>query len=170
MIELGVEPRRKKAAVDLDDSSRYLVLGDFGGHAPGTPHVDRDNLDTVLARFDVKLAGAQMRELEDFHPDKLYQRLDVFADLRDGESAAAPPSRPQSTPRADLEEILRPSSLLEQIAGGGDPFEQYVRELARAHAAEPAPQRAKRTAALGETMRALLRHPRFQAVEAAWRG
>jgi type VI secretion system protein ImpC len=131
--------------------------------------VDRDNLDTVLARCEVNLAGTQMRELEDFHPDRLYQRLDVFADLREEEPAATP-ARPQAAPRADLGEILRPSSLLEQIAGGGDPFEQYVRELARAHAAEPAPERTRRTAAIAETMRAVLRHPRFQAIEAAWRG
>jgi type VI secretion system protein ImpC len=175
MIELDVEARRKSVPVDPDGPARYLVLGDFGGHAAspaplrGIP-VDRDTLDSVLARLEVNLAGAPMRELEDFHPDRLYRRLDVFSDLREGEPEAAPPLRPQAAPRADLEEILRPSSLLEQIAGGGDPFEQYVRELARAHAAEPARERPQRTAALAERMRALLRHPRFQAVEAAWRG
>ncbi len=171
MIELDVEARRTRVAVEPDAPSRYLVLGDFGGRAVSGPvAVDRDNLDSVLAGLEVRLAGAHMQELEDFHPDRLYARLDVFADLRGGEPSTPAPSRPQPAPRADLGEILRPGSLLEQIAGGGDPFEQYVRELARASAAEPAPARSQGKQALAETMRAVLRHPRFQTVEAAWRG
>jgi type VI secretion system protein ImpC len=171
MIELDVEARRTRVAVEPDAPSRYLVLGDFGGRAVSGPvAVDRDNLDSVLAGLEVRLAGAHMQELEDFHPDRLYARLDVFADLRGGEPSTPAPSRPQPAPRADLGEILRPGSLLEQIAGGGDPFEQYVRELARASAAEPAPARSQGKRALAETMRAVLRHPRFQTIEAAWRG
>jgi type VI secretion system protein ImpC len=172
MIELDVEARRKPVAVDSEGPARYLVLGDFGGRSGASPiPVDRDNLDEVLARFEVKLAGAPFRELEDFHPDRLYQRLDLFRDLRDGEATVPPaPTRPQAAPRADIEKILRPGSLLETIAGGGDPFEQYVRELARSSAAEPAPARSQRSAALSETMRAVLAHPRFQTVESAWRG
>jgi predicted component of type VI protein secretion system len=45
-----------------------------------------------------------------------------------------------------------------------------VRDLARAHAAPPELSDPQRDAALGERMRGLLHHPRFQAVEAAWRG
>jgi hypothetical protein len=52
MIELGVETRRKKVAVETDEPARYLVLGDFGARADSGPIlVDRDNLDSVLERF-----------------------------------------------------------------------------------------------------------------------
>ncbi len=177
-MELDVQTRRKTRIAVSENTARYLLLGDFGGRSHG-PHsgpaaVDRDNLDEVLARQEVNLAGVSIREIEDFHPDRLYQRFDLFRDLRDAEPEPVPPSPPQTSPRPDLGKILQRSSLLEQIAGGGgDPFEQYVSELARAHAA-PAPtdpqKAAQKTAALGERMRALLHHPRFKAVEAAWRG
>jgi type VI secretion system protein ImpC len=177
MIELDVQTRRKASPSVSEYVARYLVLGDFGGRSHG-PHtgpaaVDRDNLDEVLARQEVNLVGTHIREIEDFHPDRLYHRFDLFRDLRDSEPEPPPPSPPPASPRPDLEKILQRSSLLEQIAGGGDAFEQYVRELARAHAAPAAsnPQKAlQKTAALGQRMRALLHHPRFQAVEAAWRG
>src|SRR5580704_6084809 len=127
MIELDVQPRQKALLSASVSAARYLVLGDFGGRSHGTHSVDRDNLDEVLTRQDVNLAGAHMREIEDFHPDRLYQRFDLFRDLRDSEPEP-PPSPPQASPRPDLGKILQQSSLLERIAGGGDPFEQYVRE------------------------------------------
>src|SRR6185437_11683929 len=147
---------------------RYLVLGDFGGPAAAPAAVDRDTLDAVLQRQGIELGGARIRELEDFHPDRLYQSLDIFRDLRD---ACVPAAEPQAaTPKPDIEKILRPSSLLEQIAEGGDSFDQYVRELARSQAAAPAAARTSQDAVRSERMRAVLRHPRFQSLEAAWRG
>jgi type VI secretion system protein ImpC len=122
----------------------------------------------VLLRQQVNIAGSPVRELEDFHPDSLYQRLDAFPDLRD--TSSTEPDTPRAEPRANLGEILRPSGLLEQIVEGGDPFQQYLRDLARAHAASPQAPDKQRIAASGERMRALLHHPRFQALEAAWRG
>jgi type VI secretion system protein ImpC len=169
MIEFDVATRRKPVVTDLSEASRYLVLGDFGGRVTEPLAVDRDNFDDVLARLNVDLAGVRLRGLEDFHPDRLFQRFDIFRDF-DPAPAEEPPAREASAPRADIEEILRPSSLLEQITGGGDPFQQYLRDLARAHAAPKAAENPQRTAALGERMRALLHHPRFQAIEAAWRG
>jgi type VI secretion system protein ImpC len=176
MIELDTLTRRKARPSVSENVARYLVLGDFGGRPhgphPGPAAVDRDNLDEVLARQDVNLAGTAIREMEDFHPDRLYQRFNLFSDLRGSEPEPAPPSQPPASPRPDLGKILQRSSLLEQIAEGGDPFDRYVRELARAHAAPTAnPQKAsQKAAALGQRMRALLHHARFQAVEAAWRG
>jgi type VI secretion system protein ImpC len=169
MIELDVQPRRKALVSVSGGAARYLVLGDFGGRSHGPHTVDRDNLDEVLMRQDVNLAGTHMREIEDFHPDRLYQRFDLFRDLRESEPEP-PPSPTQASPRPDLGKILQQSSLLERIAGGGDPFEQYVSELARSHAAPPSASNPQRVAALGQRMRALLHHPRFQMVEAAWRG
>ncbi len=99
--------------------------------------------------------------------------FDLFSDLRESVPEPPPPSQAPGSPRPDLGKILQRSSLLEQIAEGGDPFDRYVRELARAHTAPAAsnPQKAlQKTAALGQRMRALLHHARFQGVEAAWRG
>ena len=169
MIEFDVATRRKPVVTDLSEGARYLVLGDFGGRATEAVSVDRDNFDDVLARLDVGLGGVRFRELEDFHPDRLFRRFDIFRDA-EPEPAEEPPARPPSVPRADLREILRPSSLLEQITEGGDPFQQYLRELVRPHAAPTPAANPQRTAALAERMRALLHHPRFQAIEAAWRG
>jgi type VI secretion system protein ImpC len=172
MIELDVETRRKPTPLASRNTAHYLVLGDFGARSTGTVSVDRDNLDELLASREVSLAGARIREVEDFHPDRLYQNCEVFRDLREDEPEPAP-SRPQASPKPDLGKMLRPPSLLEQIAeGGDDPLGQYVREVARAHGSAPAskPKAAQKAKECGDRMRALLRHPRFQPIEAAWRG
>ena len=107
-----------------------------------------------------------MHDLEDFHPDRLYERLDLGSSISEPEPE---PERPAASPKADLEDLLRPTSLLEQIASGGaDPFEKYVKELARAHSV--APQKAKDSSGSAQRMNALLHHPRFQTLESAWRG
>ena len=167
MIEIGVEPQRKAVVIEEDEPANYLVLGDFGGRSTEPLAIDRDNFDAVMAKLDVNLAGARFRELEDFHPDRLYRNLDLFRQFDQAPRAAEPE---RASPQADIGELLRPSSLLEKIAGGGDPFENYLRELARAHAAPAEASDPAREAALGERMRGLLHHPRFQSIEAAWRG
>ena len=172
MIELDVQTRRKAVVVEDDPPSNYLVLGDFGGRAAAPIAIDRDNFDGVLSRMDVRIAGTQFRELDDFHPDRLFQRLPLFREFASPttESPRESPKEPAAPPAVDIAELLRPSGLLEQIAEGGDPFEKYVRELARAHAAPKETGDPQRDAALGERMRGLLHHPQFQAIEAAWRG
>jgi type VI secretion system protein ImpC len=170
MMQFEVEAKSSRPRSDSESGARYLVLGDFGGRSTEPLTLDRDNLDDVLSRLDVSVSGIRIREVEDFHPDHLYYRLDEFAALRDSGAEGTPAESPRSTPHADIEEILRPGSLLEQIAGGGDPFQQYVRDLARAAAAPAKENDAPRIAALGERMRAMLHHPRFQALEAVWRG
>lgn len=164
MIELDVAPRRTKIEAPAGEPARYLVFGDFGGRAIQPLAVDRDNMSDVLSILHVTAGGMPIRELDDFHPDHLYQRLEMAAPEPAEIEAAAP-----ATPAADIEELLRPRSLLEQIAEGGDPFEQYVKELARAHSV-PQKKSVDQTAALTERMNALLHHPRFQTLESAWRG
>jgi type VI secretion system protein ImpC len=170
MIELDVQAKPKRTVVPTETQTRYLVLGDFGSRATQAAAVDRDNLDDVLARMEVNLGGSPAREIHDFHPDRLYQRLDAFHDLRESPRARPEPSTAPSEPRADLGEILRKSSLLEQITAGGDPFQKYVSELAKAHAAAPQVRDTARIEMCGQTMQALLHHPRFQTLESAWRG
>src|SRR5260370_32636560 len=91
----------------LDDVPfRVLLIGDWSGRgnrglsasseelkAWRPLLVDRDNLDQLIARFGVKLRipltsdGSQeltirFNELDDFHPDRLFHRLEIFFDLR----------------------------------------------------------------------------------------
>jgi type VI secretion system protein ImpC len=79
------------------------ILGDFSGRANRgisdaktigkrrAVLVDRDNFDEVLSRMGPEIqlpmegsAGLQLRfsELEDFHPDRIFQSLEIFGKLR----------------------------------------------------------------------------------------
>lgn len=114
------------------------------GTQPRTPiMIDRDNFDQVMGKLGValRLPGAgqetflRFQELDDFHPDRLFERLDVFGALRDLRrrlddpqtfpAAAAEvrawakrdvppppePVRPEASPQLD------PESLLAQVLG-----------------------------------------------------
>lgn len=99
---VGKTPAERPA--DMEERSdlpfHVLILGNFSGNrddaAPmGRPLlVDRDNLDGVLGRLkpalrldgihpDGSSVDLDFSELDDFHPDRLYQRLEVFEALRD---------------------------------------------------------------------------------------
>jgi type VI secretion system protein ImpC len=163
MIEVDVAPRRTQIVAPADEPARYLVLGDFGGRRTDVLTVDRDTLNDILSILHVTAGGMQIRDLDDFHPDRLFQSLEMG-------TAEEPEPEPAASPQADIAALLRPTSLLEQITEGGqDPFEKYVKELARAHSA-PQKKSVDRTAALTERINALLHHPRFQTLESAWRG
>jgi type VI secretion system protein ImpC len=91
--------------LEPDTPFRILLVGDWSGRAgriplsapskaPAPVLIDRDNFDEVLAKFGVEiqlaLAGDQSRamsmtfgELDDFHPDRIYERLDVFESLKE---------------------------------------------------------------------------------------
>src|SRR5258708_37474432 len=114
MIELETQTRRKSVVVDDDPPSNYLVLGDFGGRAAAPMAIDRDNFDGVLSRMDVHVAGTPFRELDDFHPDRLFQRLPLFRDFDAAHSAESPEesrNEPSATLAVDIGELLRPSGL-----------------------------------------------------------
>ena len=89
------------------------ILGDFSGRANrgisdaktiGKRRawlVDRDNFDEVLARSGAEIqlpmdeSGAlhlRFSELDDFHPDRIFERLEVFGKLRDLRSRVQDPS------------------------------------------------------------------------------
>jgi type VI secretion system protein ImpC len=140
---------------------QMALLGDFSGRSSrglrdAGPQlagrrpllVDRDNFDEVLAKLGVavRLQGAggagavdiRFRELDDFHPDRLYRHLEMFQSLRQtrdrlhnpatfaaaaaevhswsqGRSAEA--GRPPEAPPPELA-ALAPEQLLDQIIGG----------------------------------------------------
>jgi hypothetical protein len=87
---------------------RIAVLADFVGRTSRSEHrsseelmaakprsVDRDNLDEVLARLDVRLelplpdsrktVELAFRTLDEFHPDEIYRQVDEFDDYRESE-------------------------------------------------------------------------------------
>src|SRR5689334_946826 len=108
MIELGVEFKRKSVIPAEEEPAHYLILGDFGGRAMEPLAIDRDNFDAVMAKLQVNLAGAPFRELEDFHPDRLYRNLPLFREFDRPHTAPEKKNDPP-TPKADIGDLLRSS-------------------------------------------------------------
>lgn len=203
-----------------DTPLRILLLGDFrgrGGRAGETAladrravPVDRDNFDEVLGwhgvTLELPLGGQEtsltipLRELDDFHPDRLYRSLEVFRAMRElraelgdpetferaaarlGVGAARDPAPPRERPPAPapsaglLDEILGDgaSTPAPPAAPGGE-VESFIRDIVAPYLT-PGIDRARQAEllatvdeAVSARMRAILHHPRFQAVEAAWR-
>lgn len=93
-----------------------LVMGDFSGRAscgrtgeatpmPGLKplRVDRDTINTLMAELGVQIhlplfgkntppVSISFSELEDFHPDTLYRRLDLFQPFRETKKRLKDPS------------------------------------------------------------------------------
>jgi len=184
-LDLGRSAAQREAAGRRRGPLRLLLLGDFSGRPAAerpalasrpTLRVDIDNLDTVLRRLAPRATLAagevQFTQLDDFHPDALYERLPLFQALRDarakppasgadllgsllGGAGAAPAAQPAVTPAAGID--------------------AFIRSIVAPHvvADTSAQDKAYRTAvdsATAEQMRALLHEPAFQTIEAAWRG
>ena len=132
---------------------RILVMGDFSGQGrpAGQPplsqrkplRVDRDNFEEVLARLapavqaplgpNPQEQGAiSFRELDDFEPDRLFARLNVFESLGDLRRRLQNPARfadaaaeikrwaaatDSPTPQAPRAAPISSENLLEQILG-----------------------------------------------------
>jgi len=189
-----------------DTPFRILVAGDFSGgsgRARRPIEVDRDNFDDVMARIAPALqlpfgrteAAIQFRQLDDFHPDRLFESLPPFQALRALRRRLAD----DSTFREAAAQLLPPEAPNPPEAAspaGSDVLRAMMGEAPRAPAAAPArgadwdrllsemvskytepkpdprqPDLIARTdAAITGEMRTLLRHPAFQSLEAAWRG
>src|SRR5687768_5570513 len=100
-VQLDVEPGAETPpqSPEPDTPFRILVIGDFTGrgsrglppHRPKPILIDRDNFEHVMARLapSIKLDAADgrqialsFRDLDDFHPDRLFEQLDLFRSLR----------------------------------------------------------------------------------------
>jgi type VI secretion system protein ImpC len=101
-VNLAVDGDTSHARPDQDAPFRILLLGDFSGNgtrgrakplsARKPVLVDRDNFDTVLAGFHPELklglgkdavAAVPFSNLDDFHPDRLLVRVEMFRKLRE---------------------------------------------------------------------------------------
>jgi type VI secretion system protein ImpC len=103
-IETGERSQRVEAR-EPDSPFHIAVLGDFSGREnrgmldaklQGRKPVliDRDNFEDMMARFAPELhlplggpdgprISVRFRELDDFHPDRIFERLKIFQALRD---------------------------------------------------------------------------------------
>ncbi|RZI80326.1 MAG: hypothetical protein EOP38_22795 [Rubrivivax sp.] len=174
---------------------RVLVLGDFSGHGlTGAPHakplaqrtpqrVDIDNFDAVLARhaprLSLPLGSARLeltfKSLDDFHPDQLVSRLpQPGAQVTAPQATAAPaPTASQEDDASTMERLLGRKPSVPAAATGLDALIKTIvapHLVPDATVAGQAQRKAANDAALGELLRAVLHHPAFQALEAAWRG
>lgn len=210
-VRLGSASEPSPEPLDPDTPFRLLVLGDFGGGASGPlaarkmHAVDRDVLEEELGRLqatvEVTLGGGRRaviapRDLDDFHPDRLLERVDLLARWREtreklenprtfAEAArevrawAGPAPAPRETaapPAGSGDDVV--ADLLAGAARQGKAadaaFEAELKAIVRPHLApeEDADLPRLREAADeagAEILRAVLRHPRFREVEAAWR-
>ncbi|HOW76557.1 MAG TPA: type VI secretion system contractile sheath large subunit [Candidatus Competibacteraceae bacterium] len=201
---------------------RFLIMADFSGRAdretPGPLAdlasrplltVDVDSLDAVMARLTPKLrlAGAEsgsaltlsFSQLDDFHPDALYRRVEGFQALRRSrtrllnpasfaqaaaELAPLPsPSPVQAGPvptgnDADLLGRLlgqpsTPSPAVRPVDPGAAAVQSFLRVVVQPHIVHTDPNQsawvAAVDAAISDQLRAILHQPAFQALEAAYR-
>jgi len=178
--------------VDSDTPFRILVLGDFSGRAnrglttglagQRPVLVDLDNFEEVMAgmQTSLRLPGGKLRfrELDDFHPDHIHRNAEIFQKL--GELRYVPPGAAASaTPAPSNPGLL--DSILELADDSGTPsieeagdLSAFIRKAMAPHL-EAKPDAGKQEwaarvqAVASEQMKAMLHHPAFQALEAAWR-
>lgn len=150
-----------EAEPDSETPFRIVILGDFSGRANRKAMeigdalanrrpilIDRDNFDSVFAKLspclDLVLGGAEgyldtlkFSELDDFHPDRIFQQVQLFRKLRDTRekltdpatfkqtaaelgmqearpSAAPPPANPRRVANAEVQQLAS-GSLLDQM-------------------------------------------------------
>jgi type VI secretion system protein ImpC len=211
-VRLGSGSQTSPEPLDPETPFRLLVLGDFGGAGAGPlatrklHAVDRDVLEEELGRLQVTMdipvgngrsARIELRDLDDFHPDRLLERVDVLAEWgkvrgrlgnpRTFAEAASevrawagpPPERREgaAAPTGGEDDIV--GELLAGASRRAKPasdsaFEAELKAIVRPHLAPeedsdlPRLREAVDEARSG-LLRAILRSPRFRQVEAAWR-
>jgi type VI secretion system ImpC/EvpB family protein len=166
---------------DSEEPMRLLILGDFSGSPASdrpplesrpTRQVDMDNLDDVLRRYQprvsVKTGEIHFNRLDDFHPDQLYARLDLFQALRQARSK--PPDE-----SADLLGRLLGKPTEPGAAPAATGLDALIRDVVGPHIVKDTSGKASAyfagvDAAIAEQMRSVLHDPAFQSLEAAWRG
>jgi type VI secretion system protein ImpC len=178
-LNFGRGGRRREESEPM----RLLVLGDFSGKPSGerpplpsrpVHRVDIDNIDAVARRLEPRVSlpagDVRFQETDDFHPDRLYARLDRFERLR--AARAQPPAQDDD----QLARLLgRPPESRPAPAAPATGIDALIRDAVAPHivkdtSARTAAHVAAVDAAIAEEMRALLHAPAFQALEASWRG
>jgi len=183
-LEFDVSFGRTGRPRDAGEPMRLLVLGDFSGKAVAerpplasrpTQRVDVDNLDDVvkrlLPRLTVPAGEVRFEQIDDFHPDRLYARLDLFETLR--QARAKPPAESADLLGRLLGKPAEPGARPAAVRASG--LDALIHDIVAPHivkdtSAQTKPYLAAVDAAIAEQMRTLLHDPAFQSLEAAWRG
>ncbi len=104
-FETEVTLERNATPIADEEPFKILLLGDWSGRNFFTSstsdsfdsrsiEIDRDNFEEVLGKFQIKLdldlkndsdslVTIEIKEFDDFHPDKIFQQLPYFSHLRD---------------------------------------------------------------------------------------
>ena len=162
---------------------RLLVLGDFTGkEAAERPSlgnrpiqgVDVDNFDDVMRRLAPRVGTAAgeipFQQLDDFHPDRLFARLDLFESLRQARANPSPGNDDLSRLLGKPAEAGRASA-----TAPANEIDELIHRTVAPYVVKDtsASDKAYRTAidaTIAESMRMVLHHRDFQSIEAAWRG
>lgn len=184
-----------------DEPFRIAVLGDFSGRGErGSLSerkpllIDRDNFNAILQKLDagVELPSGRLpvRDMDDFHPDRIYTSYPIFQPYRGAREGLSDPStfrqaaenitgeRPAPvravSARNLLNEIIGESATAAAPARKADKLQEFVENAVRPHVVERQDPRApgmirKVDEAASDLMRAVLHHPKFRALESAWR-
>lgn len=172
---------------------RLLLLGDFGGRIQRVPlasrrplRVDIDNFDEVMRRIAPRLileiggvaVDLELPSLDDFHPDRLCEKVDALRALREMRGRLHGPS-PSAAAAAGEDQTTLLGRLLGRPPGAAaatptDAMQAWIHGLVAPHIvpATPLDQQAldRVDSSLAEPLRALLHASAFSALEAAWRG
>ena len=177
--------------IDPDRPFHILIVGDFSGRS-GHPDadlsfkpqlVDRDNFEDIFEEMGVALdlqgIALSFRDLEDFHPDRIYERVPLFGKLDQLSVEPAPPQKTKPAPAGGLLNLIvaehgeEPAAAV-SVDDAGD-LAAFIRRVTVGHVTprqDPALQKrsARRQELASELLRAILHDTRFQSIEAAWRG
>ena len=185
-IEFELGRARKGRARDDGTPMRLLVLGDFSGRPVAervplptrpTHKVDADTFDAVMQRISPRIqtpAGEiSFRTMDDFHPDALFNRVEVFNALRQARASSTPSS---AVVTSDLGWLLgkppdSPAAPVTPASG----VDALIRSIVAPHIIKDTSTETKSylaavDAATTVEMRALLHDATFQSLESAWRG
>lgn len=199
---------------------RILVLANLHGNGkravplalrkPLAIHVD--NAEAVLTRLAPSLSLSietpegsaeavelEFRQIEDFHPDRLFRQADAFVGLRglheeltnpatfaraaaalglhpaDGAPASADTAVSSAESNADTIERLLGRAPAQQASHNPDLVDKLLHDavaphVVQDHSAAQAQAITVLDALIADRMRRILRQPAFQSLEAAWRG
>ncbi|MGO9270987.1 MAG: type VI secretion system contractile sheath domain-containing protein [Terriglobia bacterium] len=138
-VNVDVSVGRDKAPyqAEPDTPFRIAILGDFSGRAnrgicevgAGLANrravaLDRDNFDEVLAKLDVSIdlrlddrpLSLRFVELDDFHADRIFERVDIFQKLRQMRERLADPET-----FAEMLREMRPGPSIDHAAEAAKP-------------------------------------------------
>jgi type VI secretion system protein ImpC len=153
-LDVTAGRERRQAKPDAETPFRIAILGDFSGRANRGFYesgdalarrrplmIDRDNFDSVLAKIAPQLElgsggegslciSLRFADLDDFHPDKLFERVPIFQKLREMRRKLSDPATFSQT-AAEL------GLVSSEAAPGAAPLPQATPASAPGHARAP---------------------------------